>query len=60
MKIKNFLITLFIIFIPSYSYSLIEVDITMSNLDPLPLTVSTLSISDDSIKIFKTIIKTKI
>ena len=59
MKIKNFLITLFIIFIPSYSYSLIEVDITRGNLDPLPVAVSPLSIDDESRKNFQNILKKK-
>ena len=59
MKIKNFLITLLIIIIPSYSYSLIEVDITRGNLDPLPVAVSPLSIDDESRKNFQNILKKK-
>ena len=59
MKIKNFLITLFIILIPSYSYGLIEVDITRGNLDPLPVAVSPLSIDDESRKNFQNILKKK-
>ena len=49
-KIKFFLIYVFIIFLyPIKSFSLIEVDITRGNLNPLPLAVSPLSI-DESLK----------
>ena len=48
---KNFFILSFIIFlIPFKSFSLIEVDITRGNLNPLPLAVSPLSIDDKSKK----------
>ena len=47
-KIKT-LIFLFIIFFPNISYSLIEVDITRGNLNPLPVAVSPL-FSDESSK----------
>ena len=42
MKTVNFFITIFIIFILniSSSFSLIEVDITRGNLNPLPIAVS--------------------
>ena len=46
-KIKFFLIYVFIIFLyPIKSFSLIEVDITRGNLNPLPLAVSPLSIDE--------------
>ena len=50
---KNFLISLFIILIPTKTLSLIEVDITRGNLDPLPVAVSPLSIDEGSKKILR-------
>ena len=41
-KIKILLISFFLFFIPSISYSLIEVDISRGNLNPLPISVSPL------------------
>ena len=53
MKINKFLIIIFIFFLlqTSKSFSLIEVDITRGNLNPLPIAVSPLSQSDKSQKI---------
>ena len=56
---KNFLISLLIILIPSNSFGLIEVDITRGNLDPLPVAVSPLSIDEESRKNFENILKKK-
>ena len=54
---KKFLIIFFTIFlIPFKSFSLIEVDITRGNLNPLPLAVSPLSIDDNAKKNFKRIL----
>ena len=50
---KNFLITFFILLIPNITYSLIEVDITRGNLNPLPVAVSPLSIDEESRKNIK-------
>ena len=50
---KNFLISLLIILIPSNSFGLIEVDITRGNLDPMPISVSPFfsdTITDEKIK----------
>ena len=46
MKIFNFLITIFLLFSLKINnaYSLVEVDITRGNLDPLPIAVSPLSL----------------
>ena len=56
--IKFFLIPLIIIlFIPIKSHSLIEVDITRGNLNPLPVAVSPLSIDEKSKKSFEELIK---
>ena len=46
MKKFNFLITVFLLFILKINnaYSLVEVDITRGNLDPLPIAVSPLSL----------------
>ena len=41
-KIKILLTSFFLFFIPSISYSLIEVDISRGNLNPLPISVSPL------------------
>ena len=54
MKILIKIIILLII-IPSKSFSLIEVDITRGNLDPLPIAVSPLSIDEDSRQNFEKI-----
>ena len=59
-KIKKlFLISLIIIFFPTKSFSLIEVDITRGNLNPLPIAVSALSIDENSRKSFEKILKKK-
>ena len=42
---KFFLIFLFQFFLISKSYSLIEVDITRGNLDPLPIAISPLHVN---------------
>ena len=57
-KIKFFLIYVFIVFLyPINSFSLIEVDITRGNLNPLPLAVSPLSIDEESKKSFEKLLK---
>ena len=56
---KNFLISLIIVLIPTKTLSLIEVDITRGNLDPLPVAVSPLSIDEESRKNFQNILKKK-
>ena len=57
---KNFFIYLIIVLlIPLKSFSLIEVDITRGNLNPLPLAVSPLSIDDKSKKSFEKLLKEK-
>ena len=54
----NKYLTLFLIlFIPTHSLALIEVDITRGNLNPLPLAVSPLSIDDQSRESFEKILK---
>ena len=54
MKKNLFLIFLFyVIFKPSISFSLVEIDITRGNLDPMPISVSPFfsdKITDDKIK----------
>ena len=62
MKNINFFLLPFIIFLffPINSYSLIEVDITRGNLNPLPVAVSPLSIDEKSKKSFEELIKKKI
>ncbi len=52
-------IIIFLILIPSKSFSLIEVDITRGNLDPLPIAVSPLSIDENSRQNFEKILKKK-
>ena len=52
-------IIIFLIVIPSKSFSLIEVDITRGNLDPLPIAVSPLSIDENSRQNFEKILKKK-
>ena len=60
-NIRFILLVLFLIFIiPIKSYSLIEVDITRGNLNPLPVAVSPLSIDEDSRKNFENILEKKI
>ena len=54
--IKKILIILIIIF-PTNSFSLIKVDITRGNLNPLPLAVSALSMDNISKQEFKNILK---
>ncbi len=56
-KLLVFLIT--ILFFPIKSFSLIEVDITRGNLNPLPIAVSPLSIDENSRKNFEKILKKK-
>ena len=59
-KINFFLLTLFITFIiPIKSFSLIEIDITRGNLNPLPVAVSPLSIDEKSKKSFESLLKKK-
>ena len=48
-----------ILFFPIKAYSLIEVDITRGNLNPLPVAVSPLSIDNNSQKKFETLLKKK-
>ena len=55
---KKFLL-LFFLLLPNVSYSLIEVDITRGNLNPLPVAVSPLSIDENSRKNFEKILKKK-
>ena len=50
---KNFFLVLFFILLPIKAFSLIEVDITRGNLNPLPIAVSPLSIDEKSKKILK-------
>ena len=54
--IKKLLLILIIIF-PTNSFSLIKVDITRGNLNPLPLAVSALSMDNISKQEFKKILK---
>ena len=56
-SVKIFLLLLIITVIPLKSYSLIEVDITRGNLNPLPIAVSPLSIDENSKKSFEKILK---
>ena len=49
MKIRKYLLLILLIAIPTKSYSLIEVDITRGNLNPLPIAVSPLSSDQKSI-----------
>ena len=59
-KIKTFLISFLIILLfPIKSYSLIEVDITRGNLNPLPVAVSPLSIDEKSRKSFEKLLNKK-
>ena len=56
---KIYLISFIILLLPIKSYSLIEVDITRGNLDPLPLAVSPLSIDENSRANFEKLLKKK-
>ena len=56
---KIYLISFIIFLLPIKSYSLIEVDITRGNLDPLPLAVSPLSIDENSRANFEKLLKKK-
>ena len=58
-NMKKLLIYFLSIFLISFkSYSLIEVDITRGNLNPLPFSVSPLSIDNNSKPHFKSILYT--
>ena len=61
MKIIKFLIIIILFFLlnTSKSFSLIEVDITRGNLNPLPIAVSPLSIDQKSKKSFENLLKKK-
>ena len=57
---KKIIIAIFVvIFLPIKSYSLIEVDITRGNLNPLPIAVSAMSIDENSRESFEKILKKK-
>ena len=56
---KRFLYIIFFVFWPIYAWSLIEVDITRGNLNPLPIAVSPLSIDEESRKKFEQILDKK-
>ena len=57
---KKIIIAIFVvIFLPIKSYSLIEVDITRGNLNPLPIAVSAMSIDENSRQSFEKILKKK-
>ena len=56
-RIKFFLLSLIILCYSTKSYSLIEVDITRGNLNPLPIAVAPLSIDENSKKNFKDLLK---
>ena len=56
-KIKILLISFFLFLIPSISYSLIEVDISRGNLNPLPISVSPLFADKVSNSLLKNDIK---
>ena len=56
---RNFLVAIFVILIPTKTFSLIEVDITRGNLNPLPVAVSPLSIDEDSRRNFENILEKK-
>jgi len=59
-NIRFILLPIFIIlFTTVKSYSLIQVDITRGNLNPLPLAVSPLSIDQKSKKSFENLLKKK-
>ena len=57
---KIFISLLIVLFFPIKAFSLIEVDITRGNLNPLPLAVSPLSIDEKSRKSFESSLKKKI
>ena len=56
---KLIILILAILLFPIKSYSLIEVDITRGNLNPLPVAVSPLSIDEKSKKRFRELLKKK-
>ena len=57
---KKIIIAIFVvIFLPIKSYSLIEVDITRGNLNPLPIAVSAMAIDKNSRESFEKILKKK-
>jgi len=57
---KKIIIAIFVvIFLPIKSYSLIEVDITRGNLNPLPIAVSAMAIDENSRESFEKILKKK-
>ena len=57
---KKIIIAIFVvIFLPIKSHSLIEVDITRGNLNPLPIAVSAMSIDENSRESFEKILKKK-
>ena len=56
---RNLIILFLISIIPTNALSLIEVDITRGNLNPLPIAVSPLSIDDESKKSFEKTLKKK-
>jgi TolB protein len=56
---KFYLLIVLILFLPTKSLGLIEVDITRGNLNPLPLAVSPLSIDEDSRISFEKLLKKK-
>ena len=61
MNIFRFILLslILILFSTIKSYSLIEVDITRGNLNPLPVAVSPLSIDEKSKKSFENLLKKK-
>ena len=61
MKNIKFILSIFLIILLTTvkSFSLIEVDITRGNLNPLPLAVSPLSIDEKSKKSFENLLKKK-
>ena len=56
---NRILFLIIVIFLPTKTNALIEVDITRGNLNPLPIAVSPLSIDEESRKGFEKIIKKK-
>jgi len=60
MKKIKYLIFILFITIPTKSFSLIEVDITRGNLNPLPVAVSPLSYNQESRSALKKELKLKI
>ena len=56
-KTKLYIFSILLILIPKTSFSLIEVDITRGNLNPLPIAVSPLFVENKSIKEFQNFLK---